>query len=110
MATIPSGQSSLPSASFVTQAEAEAAAEQPPQTRGFLLGWRAGGACLEAMQPLQHATPSCDLLSLPNPRLSNPPFPLTAGAIVARADGRRIQRAYEFAVDVAAGPPDSMFR
>lgn len=33
-----------------------------------------------------------------------------AGALVARPDGRRIQRAYEFAVDVAAGPPDSMFR
>lgn len=38
------------------------------------------------------------------------PCPAPAAALASRIDGRRIQRAYEFAVDVAAGPPDSMFR
>ena len=33
-----------------------------------------------------------------------------AAGFVTRKAGAKAQKAYEFAVDVAAGPPDSMFR
>lgn len=53
MATVPSGQSSLPSASFVTQAEPEQPeTEQPSQKRGCccLANWLAG--CVGALAQL----------------------------------------------------------
>lgn len=101
------GQPSAPSGSqFVTVAEAQQAAEHPSLARAREC--HSGPAAAAGRLP--HAAPclQCHI----EPQHTRPPSPLPSPGTgtLQRGSGLRAQKAYEFAVDVAAGPPDSMFR